>query len=75
MYPFPKLLPLQRHVSSLIAARHHFPGILPIARIKNEADFHQLYVKEKLRHYVAHHTTQKDRRLLECHAHCFISVT
>ena len=33
------------------------------------------YIKTKLHDYVSKNKSAKDKRLLECHAHCFISLS
>lgn len=47
----------------------------PASKKKSKEAIQFLYVRKKLRSYVAENDNAKDLRLLECHAHCFISLS
>ena len=51
------------------------PGKKPASEKKVEETNRFLYISKKLRTYVAENDNAKDLRLLECHAHCFISLS
>ncbi len=51
------------------------PGKKPAPEKKSEETHQFLNIRKKLRTYVAGNDNAKDLRLLECHAHCFISLS
>lgn len=51
------------------------PDKKPVLKKKSKETLQFLYVRKKLRNYVAENDNAKDLRLLECHAHCFISLS
>ena len=47
----------------------------PASKKKNKETYQLPYIRKKLRTYVAENDNVKDLRLLECHVHCFISLS
>ena len=47
----------------------------PALKKKSKEEYQLPYIRKKLRTYVAENDNAKDLRLLECHAHCFISLS
>ncbi len=60
----------------MIAFQNHLlPIVKPADKSAKDSEYQLNAIKTKLRKYVADNDTPEARRLLECHAHCFIVLS